>query len=421
MATNNVKIGADSSRVGLAIKEEVDFAEFPGGPLQEARFTQESLAQQTDSTSSSEIRADRQIPDIIRTGISATGGFNAELSYGDAALEMGIRGVLGSPAPFGAPPPRIGPSDLDAQSSDNTFRAAGLDLSALAPGDWIRTSGFANAANNGFFQVIAVDAADPAANFITVEGGALKDEMGDGDESIQGSAVIRNGVADCAYSFAKQFNDLNGGAGLEARILGYRFGSTTIDLNPRSIVTVQFTGQGVRLADTANSDFSDSNAVLDFTGMSALTAASANEVMQTTSGIAGLILNRADPIAATPQSLSINPTSSLRNQDALQVGLGPAGIAAGQFSVTGTLAAFFENPKLLREHLLFNDVDIAVVAKDGAGNAYLFDLPAVRLGGSGTPSAGGNDQDVITSFDIQAKRSTRAGLDYMFALHKFPA
>lgn len=425
MATSNVKVGADSNRVGLGLAEENDFAVFPGGSLEEIRFTQESLSQNTNSTISNEIRSDRQVPDVIRTGVSAQGGFQGELSYNVTALEKAFKGVLGASSDLGTPPSRLGPGQIDAQASDNTFRtdsgATGIDFSNFSVGDWIKTEGFSNAVNNGYFQVTNVDTSTSSDHNIKVEGASLTDETGSGDEDIRGSAVIRNGVTDCSFSLVKQFNDLNGGSGLEARVLGYRFGSTTINLNPSSIATVQFGGQGQKLTDTLGSDLTDNSASLDFTTVSSLTAAATNEVMETTGGIADFIINRASPLAATPQSLTMNPTSNLRNQDALTAGLGPTGIAAGRFEVSGSFTAYFEDKKLLEEHLLFNDVDLAVIAKDGAGNAYLFDLPAVKLAGNGSPQAGGTDQDVVTSFDIQAKRSTQANQDYMFAIHKFAA
>lgn len=50
--------------------------------LQIMRHTGESLKQDTTVVTSEEIRSDRQIADIIRTGVGASGGIDFELSYG---------------------------------------------------------------------------------------------------------------------------------------------------------------------------------------------------------------------------------------------------------------------------------------------------------------------------------------------------
>lgn len=414
---------ADTSRVALGLVEESTWATWPGGSLEEIRYSSESFGMQQDTTISNEVRSDQQVPDIIRTGISAQGGYSGEISYGVTSFEKALKGLLGAASDFSSPPTAL-EGEIQAVASGNQFQSdstgAGVDFSGISVGDWVRASGFTDSANNGYFQVTAVDTATASAHTITVVGDALVDEAAAAGRSIQGSAALRNGTTKHSFSFEKQFLDLNSGSGLAARVLGYRVGGLQLTLDPQSIATFQFSGQGKQVSDTAGTDLSNESASLDFTTLATLTDAAANDVMSTTDGIGELIINRDSPFdTVTLQNLSANPQRNLRQQQGLQSGLGPVGIGTGRFTVSGSLQAYFEDKTLLEEYLLFKETDIAVVVKDGDGNAYLWDFPAIKFGGDGLPKGAGNDQDAVVALDFDAKRSTRDSQDYSMAVHKF--
>ena len=77
-------MAADANSAEIRFVEETTYGTTPSGPptLQVLRYTSDSLKQTTDSTTSNEIRADRAIADVIRTGARAVGDINGELSYG---------------------------------------------------------------------------------------------------------------------------------------------------------------------------------------------------------------------------------------------------------------------------------------------------------------------------------------------------
>lgn len=97
---------AASNRAQLRYLEETVFGVTPAGNGKELRMTGESLAFSLTKTESAEIRADRQVTDLIITSAAASGGINFELSYGEyddllAAALMGswagdtlVNGVL---------------------------------------------------------------------------------------------------------------------------------------------------------------------------------------------------------------------------------------------------------------------------------------------------------------------------------------
>lgn len=73
----------DSSRTRLAYIEEVTYGTTPSSPtFLVQRFTSESLNANIDNVVSNEIRADRNVTDLVQVGSTAGGDVNFELSYG---------------------------------------------------------------------------------------------------------------------------------------------------------------------------------------------------------------------------------------------------------------------------------------------------------------------------------------------------
>ena len=80
----------DTNRVSLYLLKETTWGTTPAsGAWETLRFTGESLALNVDTANSAEIRADRNVEDIIRTGENVSGDINFELSHGsyDSLLE----------------------------------------------------------------------------------------------------------------------------------------------------------------------------------------------------------------------------------------------------------------------------------------------------------------------------------------------
>lgn len=73
---------ADSNRVALRYVKEVTPGVTPASALQDLRITGESFTGSRTSISSNEIRADRNIADLVTTAENAQGGFGFELSVG---------------------------------------------------------------------------------------------------------------------------------------------------------------------------------------------------------------------------------------------------------------------------------------------------------------------------------------------------
>lgn len=84
---------ADASQTRLSQIAEATLGLTPASPaFQNVRMTSESLNADISTLVSNEIRPDRNIPDLIRVGSGASGGFAFELSYGsfDSILESAL-------------------------------------------------------------------------------------------------------------------------------------------------------------------------------------------------------------------------------------------------------------------------------------------------------------------------------------------
>ena len=91
---------ANTSETQFALVEESTLGTTPSSPSwQLFRITSEGLEYDINNTTSSEIRPDADISDLIQTGASATGDFSFELSYGsefDTLFEHALRGAFTS-------------------------------------------------------------------------------------------------------------------------------------------------------------------------------------------------------------------------------------------------------------------------------------------------------------------------------------
>jgi len=397
--------------------------------VEEAPYTQEPAGQSISTQVSNEVRADAQVPDVILTGVTASGGYSGELTYGVPAFEKLLQATIRNADGFATPPAAV-TGEIAAVATGNQFTAdpangvdfstAGVSGNSLAIGDWVRMSGFDDDANNGYFQITAIDTT-VTPQTMTVVGDTLVDEAAAAGRSVQGSAYIRNGV--CAQSFTqfKQYLDVNNGT--EIRITGFKPSGVQMTFNPQSIMTFQIAGQGVQAEDTRRQALVDPDiSNYEFALLSRPIDAPANEKMTTVDGVGEFIINRDSPIqGVTFQSLSANPTQSLRNQQAISdAGVyGPSGIGQGRLNVSGSATAYFEAGAL--PLLSFGTFDLALVTRDRSNNAYLFDFPAIKPNGDQIPKGTGIDQDSQITFDWTGFRSTRYGLDYTIGVHKFAA
>jgi len=369
---------SDSSRVQLRFIEEVTFGEQPPNPgaaaLNDMRFTGEALKQATEVTESQEIRSDRQVPDIVRTRVSSEGDVNIELSAAshDDILEGALFNTWGTLAPVTA-------QSIDVETNDTFAASSGTPFANAVVGQWIFTSGFTDAANNGFFKIASIPI---AGTDVTVEQ-VLVTEIGTGDEAVQGQ-FLPNGTVLKSYYLEKEFSDLSNEF---LQYHGCRVGQMTVTAAVGSILTGTFTFGG-----------------LGETGANA-TAGVGSPV--TTSGA---VMNAIDNIAGLREGgveggLDIEQVQfTIQNNLRPQSKLGQVfarGIGAGRVNVSGTLRAYFESRTLFEKYLNFTISEFAFRAIDAAGAGYVFDFPQLKFT-DGQVLAEGIDRDVFAQMSWSA-------------------
>lgn len=110
-----------------------------------------------------------------------------------------------------------------------------------------------------------------------------------------------------------------------------------------------------------------------------------------------------DGITGTPKirSISIQMTNNIRQQDALG-SVDAIGLAPGRFEATGSMEVYFENGNMFDAFLNHDDVALEFTLGSVTAEKYTFLFPTIKLGGNPGSNTGGNDEDVMATFDFTA-------------------
>lgn len=198
---------------------------------------------------------------------------------GDIQVELGMETYndwllwsLGTTAWF--TPASIVGVDLDVTAINQFTRASGNWIDAqYRPGDWVRTSGFPNAANNGDFRILTV-----TASVLTVTVDTLVVEAGDADSTLAyiGKKCVVSEIAQLlkTFSLEREILDLDA-AGLDLYQIfrGVGINRLNVSANPDELLKATFgligmtgTNNGAATLDT-NSAYSAAPTNAPFAGV----------------------------------------------------------------------------------------------------------------------------------------------------------
>lgn len=371
---------SDSNRVQLAYVEESTFGEVEsGGNLQVLRFTSESLHQETTTQPSNEIRDDRQVTDVKRTKIGASGAVNLELSYGSyddllqAALMSGAWSSIVTETE----------TTFSMAVSDNSVNdsASGFVTAGYAANQWAKISGFTTTANNGYFKIVSV-----VAGKMVLSGGTVADEVAGDSVTIKMGAQIVNGTTCPSFNIEKKFADLSNKFAI---LTGMCLDQMSLNIAADAIINGTFNLLGKSEASAASSSG---------TGYD---SANSNETLSAIDDVTSILENQ---ISYDTTQLSLQLQNNLR--DRIKVGsLGTISIGKGVLNLTGTIQAYFEDSTVMDKYLNFTSSSLAIVIEDGSENAYIIDLPQIKYT-SGQRVAGGQNQDIIADMAFNAYRNS---------------
>lgn len=387
---------AASNLAALRYIKEVTFGTTPSTPaLQNIRFTGESLNFNITNTTSNEIRSDRMTADLVQTSADTSGDIQIELSadsYDDFMVA-----ALG--ATDWSTPKTLTPTTIAvAGAPTNTYTlAGGVDTTGIAVGQWIKLSGFANAANNGYKQVSAVNTGTDVITVyqdLTTESAVAA--------TILVSEYIRNGATYHSFTIQKDLN-IDGTNHVYFNFTGMRVGQMSLSFSTGAILTGSFSFMGLA-ATTATSQISGATTV----------AATTTDVMNAVGDITNVWFDN-DASTASFASLSLDINGTLRAQDAIGT-LGHVGIALGRMAITGNTSIYFDSKTLYDKFLNGTEFKYSFAVEDNAGKAYVFTIPRVKFS-SATVVASGLDQDILQESAFESLRDATLGC--MIAIDRF--
>ena len=391
----------DSNRTALYYGEEEAWGTLATCTFQELRFTGESFAYNITNVTSTEIRSDRQITDLIQTDADVTGGFNFELSY-DSFNEM-LEGALWSDwstdlaiSALGIGIEIGGTLTAGTGATDDT-----ANFSLATVGQWIELRGAStNATNNGYYQITA-KASYESITVSPVPDGTVA--SGTDTITIKGS-YLRNGTTEHSYSVIRYHGGL--AAGQYFTFLGQVVNSVNLSAQAGSILTgsFDFVGKSATLTQTAAS-------------VTGATAAGTNSVLNAVSNVAEVREGGSDVASCLVQGLDFTIANNVRGLKAV-ANLGNCDVGVGKCDVTGTLTAYFKDNNLYDKYLAGTASSVSYKVEDASGNAYIIDMPQIEFESDGI-NAGGQDQDVMETLGFRAYKDPT--YDYTIQISKFAA
>jgi len=385
---------SDTNRIQMAYVKEVTYGVTPSSALQIMRIAGEALGQDTQTVASSEIRSDRQIPNIIRTGADAKGDFNLELSA--AAHDEFLLAALQS-AGWSSAVDTVMPS-LTVAAGSNQYtitRASGSFITdGYALNQWVRIAGFVNAANNGYGKISALTATvmTIVGNYNTTAGNAngVNETLASGGTINMGAQAV-NGTTLSSYSIERKYTDLSNEF---AALTGMCVNTLGVTINAGQIITMALGMMGQKEASASAT-----------IGNGSYTNAPTNDVVSATNDVF-MVLENLGKFDITQLTVNLNNNLRQRTQVA---SLNPISIGSGTCTVTATLQAYFTSKTIVDKCLNFTTTNLAIIVRDAANNAYLIELPEIKVTNA-KRNAPGQNQDVMADLTLSAFRDASEGI-----------
>ncbi len=246
----------------------------------------------------------------------------------------------------------------------STLTFSGNNSPVVSPGDLILVSGFANAENNGVFQVLS-----RVAGTITLTSAyTLVVEAATPSVTVKPMAKLVSGVTRRSFSMAKWFSDLAEAKKPYHVFRGCEFKSFTLNFQPEQIVTGSFgvMGRDGLVRGTAP------------TGFTAGTASSVKPM----DNFAGAVIEgdalgtQTSQGVVTEASITFDNGHTPRMAIGSNVSLEPT---IGVASLSGSVKVWFEGSEFLDKFLAETETAFIIVSDDPAGNKLAIELPRVLL------------------------------------------
>lgn len=386
---------ADTSDARIAIVKESVLGVNPGVGAVAARITSDSLKNSQTREKSEEVTGNRNPRQNLRVEAHSEGDLNFEFSANnfDEILEGAMQSEFAV-----TPSPLSGTITAAASGQTMTSNGSSPNLSGIVKGQWVRISGFSNAANNGVFRA----AADSTSTVLTLEAGSgIVDEAGSGNEEVQESTFIRIGSDLQSFTIERQWTDID----VYEMFTGMVVNTLTLNI-----------AVGTRITGTAS--FMGLTPSVDTVSQIGSVADAGNETIAT--AVDNLDFVREGAIGSPSELCITELTLTLDNQTRLQHcadDLYPFGIGLGVMVVGMTFTAFLENKDMVEKYYENTITSISFSIVDEDGTTYVFTIPRARIVDLEDP-IGGNSQDGFINVTIDGEEDDDG---VGFQIDKIPA
>lgn len=373
---------ADANYASIGFIKETTWGVTPTTPrLKGLRITGEDLMHEKETIQSQEVRADRQVADLVEVGVQASGGFEFELSFGSFTPFL-VAALFATPVEIDV---EYAASDLDFATS--TLQASVDDFPAVPVGATVMLSGFTNPANNGLKLVVARSL---AGGLVFAPGSFVADQAGPMDITFTGTH-LRNGTTRSSFSLERRLIT-SAGADFFHSFLGQTVDSMELNFESKQIVTGSFGFVG-KIGGAGDNSLDAAVAA------SGYDPAATTPVMNATANIGNFLFDNTAS-AECLKSLTLTIANGLRGKDCMGT-KGNFDIGVGTFEVTGNLSGYFLNNALYQKYLDHADVALSWQVTDALGNTLVFTLPRLKLATS-DPKVEGRNTDVMVNADFTA-------------------
>lgn len=387
MTTTPTTIDTNASQVSYGV--EATWGTAPATTFNAIRYTGETLSMNKTRTRPTEINSAREVIQAVTTSLTAGGALNYALSFStyDDFFASAINGTWPALTSIAGVAGDIVLTNVSPTSCTITSATAGK-FTAITQGSWIRTLGFVSSAgvNN---QIMYVAVKTSALSITCTTTTATVTETPTGTLAQIRQRNLRNGTGFTSLYIQQKYSSA----------LWLRYGGAYVS----GLTITGGIGNYLSGAITVIAQSEASATVTADTG--GIIAAPAGSVMNPIGGFGGVFWNEASIGIVDSFTLNIACPGA-----ALEYGMGSAtaqGIMQGNLEVTGTVKMYFQNFTLYATFLAETQGRLSIIAKDTAGQAYVFQLLNAFLNNP-TIDAGGPNTAVFATFQLEGNPVTGA-------------
>jgi hypothetical protein len=308
-----------NSNIDIRYYEQDAYGETPSSESMTALRVTKEMFKVNKKTVASKILGTRQQEALYKVGEDFTGGFGAELAFGE--FDPFFEGLLG--ADFVAV--TVTATDISFAQSDSSINSAGAGFGSILAGMWLLISG--TASHNGLWYVASKSSASKLilSRGVSAAGATLTvaDESAGASMTVKANQ-LRQGDTLKSYTFER----VNGDNDTFDVWNGWVVGQCKIDMRADDLVQIEFSGPG-KVADLNNGA----------TIAGSVAAASTNAAINTTNNL----MRVYDGTTVLTDEL-VSASITIDNTAANRTSLGnatPTGAKQNTLRVTGTEEFYF--------------------------------------------------------------------------------